>query len=298
LLSTLGKENGALSTRERVDRNVKLFKRKSDVHFGITVRNRLVHTDSEDQPPTVEEVQRAREHLGSAVRGLGPHLATDLRGAVTGGRIGAPRWAGVVRALVPAFAFFGAWQLFAVLAGFLVDQLGGLRGGRWFTLLIGLVLLNQFLVPRCSRWIRGMTFFLRAMFVSYLIGLGLAIRGLVLWSSGVSQAELTDGYCGIVGDAGAVLESVLGLGVWAFAPWLVLSREETWEEIARLDALSLAVYLAPVLLMIAAYLWAFAPARTARKTAGEGAESHRMGTWIAYGFGIFLLLERIAHLFG
>lgn len=296
LLSSLGEESGSASTRERVDRNAKLFKRKKDVHFGITVRNRLAHTDAGEAPATEKEVRRAREHLVAAVQELEPHLSKDLQRAVSGGRFGGARFASLSRALLPAFAFFGAWQLFAVTAGLLIGQFGGLRGGRWFTLLVGLVVLNQLVIPRSARWVRGVTLFLRLMFVSHLLGLVIAVRGLVLWSSGVTQTELVDGYCDLFGRAGDKLEAVLGLGVWAFAPWLVLSREETWAEITRFDGLSVAVYLAPILLLVTAYLWAFRPAQVSRKAGEGGATTRGMGTWVAYGLGVFLIAERAASL--
>lgn len=296
LLSTLGKESGSASTRERVDRNAKLFQNKGDVHFGITVRNRLAHTDADETPPTEKEVLRARGHLVAAVKELRPHLSKELRPAVSAGGAGRARVASVSRTLLPALAFFGAWQLFAFAAGLLIAQLGGLRGSRWFTLLVGLVLLNQFLVPRSARWIRGVTMFLRVMLVSHLVGLVLAIRGVVLWSSEATHAELIDGYCGIFGGVGDALESLFGMGVWAFAPWLVLSREETWSELARLDGLSVAVFLAPVLLLVTAYLWAFLPARISRKAGEGGGVTREMGVWVAYGLGAFLVIERVASL--
>ncbi len=290
LLSTLGSENGSASTRERVDRNATLFSNKGDVHFGITVRNRLAHTDQGEKAPTEEEVVRAREHLVRAVRDLERHLAPDLRNAVAGASGG--RFARLKPALAPVCLFFGAWQLFAVLAGLVVEQLGGLKGSRWFVLLVGLVLLNQIVIPQAARWIRGVTSVLRGSLVSYLLGLALAIRGIVLWSSGATQSELVDGYCGWFGGVGDALESFLGQGVWAAAPWLVLSREETWSEITRQDALSVAVYLAPVLVMLAALLWSFRPARLSGKAAAASAGDARAAIWAAYALGVFLVAER------
>ncbi len=293
LLSTLRVEEGPISTRERVDREAKLFRSKGDVHFGITLRNRLAHTDSGEAPPSEEEVQRASGHLVQAVNELLPHLRPDLRAAVAGGR--SANWRQLVSVVL---VFFGVWQLYAVLAELAIASLGGLPGSQWFTLLLGLFVLNQFLLPHAARWLPKLTLFFRVMCASYLLGLGLAVRGIVLWNSDVTEGELVAGYTSWFAGVGELLEHVLGAGVWAFAPWLVLSRPETWEEVARLDGLSFAVFGAPLLVLLGAYLWALAPSRKSLVQARQAAGPSRWAWGSAYALGACLLVERIVHAIG
>ena len=190
--------NGPKSTRERIDLHAKRFSDHKDVHFGITVRNRIVHSEPGEPTPTTAEMERARRHLVRGVEDLLGHAnakTAALASGAAGSSSGSGRGARVLRVLSVLAWFFGSWQLYSFAANATLtalrgaDEAAGYTVARFVVLDVGLALLQLRWIPLGPRFgveLRGL--FL-AMLGSYLLGIGLFVWCIVNPSAGVEATE-------------------------------------------------------------------------------------------------------------
>lgn len=292
LLATFDRRgDGPKGTRERVDRHARRFSDHKDVHFGITVRNRIVHSEPGEAAPTAAELERARRHLVRGVEDLLAHAEAKTAALAAG----VPPSTGRVRGLLAVLAwFFGSWQLYAIAATSVLSTVSGTDGAvgypvtRLVVLVAGLALLHSFWLPLGPRFgveVRGL---FRALLGSYAVGIGLFAWCIASPPAGADGTTFSGSPFSSLGGGARVLERLLGEGVYAFAPWLAYSSETLWSGLDQLGLGEFVLVSGLVLLLFGAFAFAWRPSRRAVRSG----PAFRHGRLVCLALGLFLVAER------
>ncbi|MEM7518071.1 MAG: hypothetical protein AAF368_14260, partial [Planctomycetota bacterium] len=290
LLAALpGEAGGELpgTTRERVDRHRELFDapypEARAVHAAITIRNRIVHSGGEDPDPTTAEAQNAASTLQGAVRAALTKTDDSLRAEVEGGKSYA--W------LMALVWFLGVWQLLFFATSFLLRE--GTAAGfvTMIVVALGIVPLHVFFFPAASRFVSGTRNLFRVMAWSALGFLFPIARVLLDIFPARSARKAMEPVFEGVGAAFELAARGLGDGLWAFAPWAIPLREETWD---RMEGRSYLPFTAIALLVFAVVFWRSLARGPMKRCERVEAGAYPKVAWVLTGLaGAFLIAERI-----
>ena len=288
LLSTL--EGEAMTTRERVDLHASKMSRMKDVHFGITIRNRLSHSDPGERHPSDEEVERARDHLFRGVRDVLPHLDPKLARAAEGTE---PMW----RRFLPALWFLGVWQVFAVSVRIGLGDSLDFAFAREATLVAGCALLHLAVFPFLSRLVPRLDVLFRVMLYSYALALVPIGLGIAAYFSAPDESGIITAYTHWLGAVDSVLTRILGEGARGFAPWLVLGDVSFWDQVRDANAVTVMVFGAVVVFATQAKVFAHLPLKWIQRVSAGKTVQGRWADAIPLAAGAALVVERLVSLF-